>query len=182
LARRKYRFFQYKKRRTEFQTNQLVRLSCIGKAVRQNTIVGMQLITGQSEYKQNSSDQSNSNYGADLFLRQYWLLVNRFYAFGHFRAGFTSSKDEYTSSNYTRETNGWGVGIGASPGIAFSVNKRFQIETKLNNLFSLDYSQSNSDVNNAGTQSSYDTHSYGGSINLENASTLNIGLRFLASN
>ena len=151
----------------------------IGTAVKQNTIVGLQANFTSDHYENSAIDQKSSNSGAGVFLRQYWQIVNRFYAFGHFTAGYSSNNQTNESQNYKYEVNGWSVGLGASPGVSFSVNKWFQLEAGFSNLFYLNYSQKNTKTTSTTSQSSVDSHVVSAGINLENASSFNLGFRFL---
>ena len=153
----------------------------IGKAVKENTIVGIQLNIGGSKYETGSEEQKLSTYGVDLFLRKYWEIVNRFYAYGHLRTGYSATKENLEASTYDRKATGWTVGIGASPGIAFALNKRFQLEAGFNNLFNLSYSQAKTELHTVSTGdiSSYKNKNFSAGLNFENSSSLVVGLRFL---
>jgi hypothetical protein len=151
----------------------------VGTAVKQNTIVGLQLNFTHDHNAYSSSEQTNSNSGGGIFLRQYWEIVKRFSAFGHFTGTYSSINQTNESQNYKNEVKGWSIGVGASPGVSFEVNKWFQLEAGFYNLFYLNYSNKNNKTTIPSGQSSYDGHSVSAGINLENASNFNLGFRFL---
>ena len=154
----------------------------VGVAVEENTIMGIQLNFSKSKFESSTGSQESHAYGADLFLRRYWQIVNRLSAYGHFRAGYASTKEENKSPNYSREVPGWSIGLGATPGIAFSINKKFQLEAGFNNLLYINYNKSKSHVVNAGMSSYFENENFSGGLNFDNASSLQIGVRFLIGN
>lgn len=151
----------------------------IGLVIKENTVVGIQLNLSKSKYEPSNSNQTSSSYGADVFTRKYWEVVKRLYAFGHFRAGYASTRGENKSTNYSREAKGWTVAVGATPGIAFSINKKFQLEAGFNDLFYMNYQKNQTDIVNSGVSSSFDDHSFSGGLNFDNASNLAVGVRFI---
>lgn len=150
----------------------------IGTAVKENLILGIQLDFSKSKFE-NGGDQTGSAYGADLFLRKYWTIVKRLYVFGHFQGGYRSTKDESEYTNYHKTVNGDVINLGVSPGLAFSINRKIQLESKFNNLFFVSYNKTKTNQIVSGTETSFDGHSFSGGINLENAYSLNLGVRFL---
>jgi hypothetical protein len=151
----------------------------IGIAVKQNTIIGVLANFTHYHFQDSFSDQVSSSQGGAIFLRQYWQIISRFYAFGHFAAGYTYSNQTNETQNTKNEVKGWTVGLSASPGIAFSANRWFQLEAWLSNLFNVSYSNRNYKTTSSSSQSSYDSHSITSGINLDNAGAFNLGVRFL---
>src|SRR6476661_4287980 len=68
----------------------------IGTTVKQNMVLGLEANFTHSQYDNSATKQTNATSGGAIFLRQYWQIVNRLYAFGHFTAS-------YTSTNQTNE-------------------------------------------------------------------------------
>ena len=169
----------YESKSEEFNSKQqtLNIRPAIGYVVKENSVVGIQLNFSKSKYEPSNQDQNS--YGADIFMRRYWEIVKRLYAFGHFRAGYASTHDEVESTNYSKDAKGWTVGVGATPGIAFSINKKFQLEAGFNDLFYFNYHKSNSDIVNGGITSSFEDHVVSGGLNFENASNLAVGVRII---
>ena len=151
----------------------------MGIAFSQNIVSGIQLNIALSENNSGGIDRSTSNYGASLFLRRYWNVINRFYAFAHASAGYTSLNEEVKSTNYLQDVNGWSASMGLSPGVSFAINKRFHIESAFYNLFYLQYTQRQTDITSNSVKSSYDSHSVGAGVSLENGSYFNVGFRYL---
>ncbi|HYJ38264.1 MAG TPA: hypothetical protein VEV87_06590 [Chitinophagaceae bacterium] len=75
--------------------------------------------------------------------------------------------------------NGWTTSISASPGLSFALNKRFHLESAFYNLFYFAYTQKQTDLTNNLGKATYDSHSIGGGVILENVSYFNLGFRFL---
>jgi len=69
----------------------------VGVAVKNNLIAGINLNYGHGNSKgfQSSQDYKNSNYGAGVFMRKYWSVLNRLYFFGQSDLGYTHSNYKY---------------------------------------------------------------------------------------
>jgi hypothetical protein len=120
----------------------------IGKAVKDNLVVGIKLVYGRDKSENSSSyliESKSDSYGGGIFVRKYIPVVNRLYVFGDANASYISSKGKNTEVDYNTNlrvkttTKGWTGGIGLTPGVAFAINKSFQLETTLNNLFGIAY-------------------------------------------
>jgi len=121
----------------------------IGKAIKENLILGAGLIFFYNKYRQgptNINDYQKSNgYGANVFLRRYKGIGKNFYIFlegtlgGNYTKSYNSPLTSY--NNYKRTS----FGLGATPGISYAVSKRLQLELGLNQILSVDYTHEKGD-------------------------------------
>jgi hypothetical protein len=151
----------------------------IGVAVKENTILGIELNFDRSNFKSELNSVEISHYGIAAFERKYWEILNRFYAFGHFQLAYAKEKRNNDYTNATEKSNGWSASLSAAPGLAFAIGKRCHLETMLNDLFYVNYGESKNNTTNVSGITSYDSHSISGGINFEGASTITLGVRFL---
>jgi hypothetical protein len=121
----------------------------IGKAIKDNLLVGIDLTWAYIKTTQGSSPDVYTNksttYGAGFFLRRYKSLGNGFAIFLQSRLGgsYNTQKDEYESSpNPTYYTKGYAFDLSFYPGIAYAITKRVQLETGFQNLVDANYSHS----------------------------------------
>lgn len=154
----------------------------IGKAINENTILGIQLnyTKSKTDYSGGTTDWSKaSDFGAGIFLRKYALLLNRLYIFGHGFAGFDITRDRTSTINdhISEDTKGWSASLSFTPGVSFAATKKVHLETGFNSLFSLTYSKSKktSDFSTEATKS----ENFSTGINLENRSGFYLGVRIL---
>lgn len=104
-----------------------------GIALKENLIAGVDLeymnIDGEAQ-----PTGANDSKGAGVFVRKYWSVGKRFYAFGQVRAGVRWT--EVSSSGIPRnETKEFNTNITLKPGLAFTLSKKVQLETVLLPLF-----------------------------------------------
>lgn len=132
-----------------------------GKAVKENTVVGLYGGYGTAKssdtYSNNSSNSSeSSNTTAGVFYRKYKGLSKNFYFFGELNAGYTGYKQQYenktagiinTSTNTTT-----GAELGVTPGISYQVLKKMQIEILMPSFAGIRYSVNKNTGTNTTTQ------------------------------
>lgn len=162
----------------------------IGTVVKDNLVVGINLLYGHSKSENDGSLNTKANtYGAGVFVRKYFPVISRLYIFGDANAAFTSTKVDRTLPNYgtpptpptiNTTSKGWISSIGITPGIAFAVSKKFQLETSLNNLFSVAYTSTKT----TGPTDYYTgkNHQFNAGIYADGKAQFNIGCRFLLNN
>jgi hypothetical protein len=124
------------------------------KAVKQNFIVGGDIIYGRYFNKQTSSNAvyktDNNSYGIGAFVRGYKNLGNSgFYLFLQSRLGadITNGKNSYTGDpgrDTKNDNNGFDIRLNLYPGVSYAVTPKMHIETGLNDLFQVGYSSSKS--------------------------------------
>lgn len=112
------------------------------KAIGKNLLWGVNLDFSYQAQPGNY-DMHYNEYGLGTFLRKYKPLGSGFYLFGQSGLEFTYG-DQRTSyppgygDSYT-ETKDATVSLGFSPGIAYAINPRWQVEILLSDLFYADY-------------------------------------------
>src|SRR5436305_2101488 len=109
----------------------------VGIAIKENTIIGVILLYGKSDYNSNAS---SNNYGGGFFLRKYKQLGKYFYLFGQGQAIFSYYKISQTYGatdyNINKQTS---INLNLYPGISYAVTKKFHLEATINNLLTLSY-------------------------------------------
>jgi hypothetical protein len=155
----------------------------VGFAYKENRVWG---VMAAYYYNKTKSDfnQDNQTYALGVFLRQYKPLGKGFYLFAEEAASgsYTKGKTEYTNSI---DSKGFNINLGISPGFAYDVSKKFQLELTLNNLLYASYGHSKventypaSPANNSVTKSNNFT--IGSNLsNLANVNYLTVGARFV---
>jgi len=155
----------------------------VGFAYKENRVWG--LFAGYY-YNQTKADYKHDNqtYTLGAFLRQYKPLGKGFYLFAEEAASgnYTKGKTEYPNPI---DSKGFNINLGVSPGFAYDVSKKFQLELTLSNLLYANYGHTKventypaSPVSNSVTKSNNFT--IGSNLsNLANVNYLTIGARFV---
>lgn len=155
-----------------------------GKAVNDNSVEGINLQFGSSNYSYTGNltqKQKYISYGAGVFYRKYKTLAKDFYFFLEGDLGYSYSKQKQTDStgNELSKNTQSSVGLSLSPGISYKVLKNLNLEVTLPNMFSLQYSDAK--INN-GTSVPPSKSNYIGFTSNLNASLLQnlfVGFRFI---
>jgi hypothetical protein len=127
--------------------NNLIVNPSIGKAIRDNLVVGLDLSYGHNSSSNNLAGSpaetgTENGFTAGVFVRRYKPLGNGFYLFGQaeLSAGYThSSSSTPQPGEPSLAANGYETTLQLYPGIAYALNRRWQIETGLPNFLSIDY-------------------------------------------
>ena len=148
----------------------------IGKAVKENLVVGISVGYSHSKNKTGSTTNSKFNsYGGGVFIRKYIPVITNLYLFGDARVNVSRGIEKGYSVNGDIKNKYWNIAISATPGIAYAVTKNIQIESGVNSLFSAVYQKRNSKQGfNEGKSSSFNS-----GILLDNGTPIYIGFRFL---
>lgn len=160
------------------QTNLSVN-PAVGFAYKENRMWGVSLNYYYTKSK--GSGNKMSSYGVGGFLRQYKPLGKGFYLFAHEGLSGYYSRSEYYSAT-TPELKGFGVSAGVSPGFAFDLSKKFQLELILNSLLyaSYGYSSGDSYAASAPVKTSSSSFNIGTNLSqLSNIGNLGIGARYV---
>jgi len=150
-----------------------------GKALRQNLVVGADVAYGNDKVK--ASDSKKNMYGAGVFARKYHNFgASGFYFFAQARLGtqFSHATGRYNPDNSSHDakekmTN---ISLGLQPGISYALTPRLHLETGLNNLLYVGYS--NLEVK-AGSTIVQRQKSFSAGVSLANDLQWNMGFRFL---
>lgn len=157
-----------------------------GKAIRSNAVVGIRL--GYAPIK--NTNESNSNITSKLtgdrteagvFYRSYRTQASRLYFFGEFSATWIGSEQVEKSSSPAQhivtKTNAGSLGV--TPGLAYQLFKRLQVEVSLQDLIGLQYSVSKiSNKNVAGGSTTQKQLVFGSNFGLANNSLAGVGIGF----
>jgi hypothetical protein len=148
----------------------------IGKAVKENLVVGISVGYSHSKNKTGSTTNSNFNsYGGGVFIRKYIPVISNLYLFGDARLNVSRGIEKGYSSSGNIKNKYWNIAISATPGIAYAVTPNIQIESGVNSLFSAIYQKRDSRQGVSEGKSS----SFNSGILLDNNTPLYIGFRFL---
>ena len=118
----------------------------IGKAVRENSVLGIDLLYSPSSQKNyqtgnNYSNQKSNTYGAGIFYRQYKKLAKDFYFFGEPSLSFTTNHSTIDQVGGPQLTNNrWSTALFTfAPGISYKVLRSFYLDVQIPQLLSLQY-------------------------------------------
>ncbi|MBK7097702.1 MAG: hypothetical protein IPH58_04265 [Sphingobacteriales bacterium] len=152
-----------------------------GKAIKDNFIIGGQIILGKTTSKQqlanNGVNKSTINsLGLGGFTRGYRNLGNSgFYVFLENNLSFSYAENKFTSNAGGSATNNKAYRISYSlyPGISYALHPKWQIETGLSNLVYAIYDHPNSTTK---------TSSFNAGIGIGNISSFSVGAKYILGN
>jgi hypothetical protein len=148
----------------------------IGKAVKENLVVGISAGYWHSKNKTGSTTNSTSNsYGGGVFIRKYIPVITNLYLFGDARVHVSRGIEKGNSTSGNSKNKYWNIAISATPGIAYAVTQNIQIETGVNSLFAAVYQRRDSKQGTSEGKSS----TFNSGILLDNNTPIYIGFRFL---
>ena len=149
----------------------------LGKAIKENTIVGVNLL-----YSTNTNDYQvgkyvSNGYGIGVFYRVYKNLGKDFYFFGQAGAEYDGStaysKDSTGHKSNNTTMNGGNIYL--TPGIAYKLSKKFFMELSIPQVFSVGYSSSSTDIAPGLTQKN---NSFNAGINFNSNPLTSLALGF----
>lgn len=167
----------------DYKTSTLSILPAIGKAVNDNLVVGINVIYQKTKTNNSGASVNESNekfYGGGVFVRRYVPVISRLYVFGDldiWARRYRADGSPYTGSGIKTKTKGGESGVSLTPGVSVGINKKLQLETGFNSLFSTFYSKRKTTSSTNGYN--YTTESFSAGFNLENQSYFYIGFRLL---
>lgn len=152
----------------------------IGKAIKDNLVLGINLL-----YSYNRSTYAGANYykmtgyGAGVFLRRYIPLGKGFYFFlqEEANASFYRQNNGNTTPGFkANETN---LSLSFYPGVAYAIDRHWQIETGFPQLAALSYDhQKRADKVSGGPDLISKYNTFGISSSLSSTYQLTVGLRY----
>jgi hypothetical protein len=163
-----------------------------GKATRENSFAGGRLSYSFANKKSKFNDTlvykaDKKGYGASFWIRKYYPLLKRFYAFidGSISVNGISDKMVQSSSNpqfeYTQKSNGLTINIAVYPGLSYQIKKNFFIESSINTLAGISYNYSKLETfNGQNKTTSSTTNGYGFYTSIGDISNpLQLGIRWI---
>lgn len=171
-----------------YKSNSLNINPAIGKVVKDNLVVGINLFYNRSIYENNGLliENKGNRYGGGIFVRQYMPVAGRFYLFGDASASFQAideksvMRDYNSTTRINTATKGSMGGLGITPGVSFAINRKIQIESALNNLFGISYFKTN--TTSANNSYGKKTENFTAGIFTDGKVQFNLGIRFLLNN
>ena len=156
----------------------------LGKAIKENVVVGINLdfqpVTDTYNTGIGLYTTQTNNYSFGIFYRVYKGLGKDFYIFGEAGGGYigstTSTKDSTGHEISTGSGNGGHLYI--SPGIAYKVSKKFFIELSIPQIFTLQYTSTNTKTDAVKTETD-DNFTAGINLNSSPLLDLSIGFRLI---
>jgi hypothetical protein len=160
----------------------------IGKAIKDNLVIGVDLGIGYSSQNSNPSYKEN-DYGFGVFMRNYKYLGSRFYFFVETTLGFSYSdytQDDSTTYPNHEDSKSYGISLGLSPGLAFSLSRKWQLEAEFPSVLSAEYYYSKINylyLPQGVQQSQPDQHQAGSEFSINSSLASNfypeVGLRYV---
>lgn len=165
------------------KTNSLNFSPTIGVAVKENWIVGIN--TSFSNYKADPTvsypiKRKDESFSGGVFARRYSTIGKNFYLYGNGSLNYQkTSQSQISSTDYANHFTSKGVSLSIAPGIAYAINKRFHLEMSMNDLLSVGYIKTESEDVTLGGRKITESKSFGFETNLNPASSLYVGFRFV---
>ena len=152
-----------------------------GKVIKENTIVGLNLVYGYSSFdNQGDQIQNSNNYGGGIFYRKYKTLSKDFHLFGETGLNYSYGeyKNNYSGSNIWNKTITNGVNINFMPGLSYSLNNKVKIELLMPNLLGIGYTHSKYSMSNSPDETK-NNFSFFTNIDGNLLSNFGVGFKFL---
>ncbi|HTD92696.1 MAG TPA: hypothetical protein VK644_02745 [Chitinophagaceae bacterium] len=153
----------------------------VGKAIRENSVVGISLLYSPSSQKNyqtgnNFSNQKNNTYGAGIFYRQYKKLAKDFYFFGEPALSFTTNHSTIDQVGGPQLANNrWSTALFRfAPGISYKVLRSFYLDVQIPQLLSLQYAS----YRERGPNSDVKRKEFSAYTSLNNTFLQNLGIGF----
>ncbi len=168
---------------TQKNNNALFRIS-VGKAIKENTVVGINAGYGSSKneiFNNNTLNFSSDfkQYSVGIFYRQYKKIGGNFYFFGEGGADYIGStqKDNSFPVNNPVTRKGSGVQLSLTPGISYQVLKKLQLEILIPEIAALQYNTLKTTSQNS--TSKQNQFSFNTSLSSSPLNSLGIGFRLV---
>ncbi len=156
----------------------------VGKALKDNSVFGVNVgyspTRSQNSYNGNVFVNSTVNhYSAGLFYRQYKKLAKDFYFYAEAGAGYIGSNQtllDNTGNNKVKYTQAGGQ-LYVTPGIAYAIFKKMQLEILIPQIISLQYA--NYKTKSATENTNQKQFAVNTSLNATPFNSLGVGFRFV---
>ena len=118
-------------------------------------------------------------------MRQYLPVAKSLYLFAHEGLNVSTNKGSGvigTTLPASRDSKGWNASLGLSPGLAYDLTKKIQLEVLLNNLLGVGYSHSTTtDIPQGGgpkNETKTDNFSFNSNADPTQLTSISVGVRF----
>jgi hypothetical protein len=160
-----------------------------GKAIKDNLILGFDVTYGHGTSSEKGVfDETSNSFGAGIFLRKYKFLGNGFYLFGQSRLGgayshgsTTSPSDPNSPYNPVSDvSNSFTLSLGFEPGIAYALNRKWQLEIALPDFFAVNYGHSKETVTYTSEPKDENaSNNFSAASTLTGTNVVSIGVKYL---
>lgn len=162
---------------SDTKSTQLTISPSIGIAIKDNNVIGLLLDYGHT--KQDNQPHI-TDIGGGIFWRKYLPLSKSFYFFTNTQLSYGYFKWEYFQPDNTQVSKTSTVYLGIYPGVTYVLSKKFHLEASLNNLISLGYTHTQTDVTVfSGQNTSSQQNSFSLQTSVSSINPFNFGFRFL---
>jgi hypothetical protein len=170
-----------------FKSNQLTVNPSIGKAIRDNLVLGLDIayMHGNSTSNANGTTSTPSDgFTLGVFIRRYKFLGSGFALFGQAEIGggyshahAINAPGNMPAADVTNVGSGY---LTFYPGIAYALNRHWQIETGLANFLSISYYHSRETTSNTNQPDQIDTrHDFNLTSGLSGNDFFTVGVRYI---
>lgn len=154
----------------------------VGWAYSTNRFLGFSL---NYAYSKQSQDYKQNTFGVGVYMRQYLPVAKSLYLFAHEGLSVSTNKGSGvigTTLPASRDSKGWNATLGLSPGLAYDLTKKIQLELLLNNLLGVGYSHSKiTDTPQGGgivNESKVNSFSFNSNADPTQLTNISVGVRF----
>lgn len=153
-----------------------------GYALKDNLVLGLSLLYNNGKSNLDTRNFKANGVSASAFLRQYWNITSKFYAFGNVQAGYGSTTGKLVRTDnpfYQAKSKSWSVYAVLTPGVAYSVNKKIMLESTFLPLLDIQYAKSENSQTDQNYISNNTSKQFRAKSSLTNGQTFSLGVRFL---
>jgi hypothetical protein len=160
------------------QTNIFIN-PAVGVAVKENLVVGFDALYSRfkSTHIAASNSAKNTSAGGGFFVRRYYPVIRNFYLYAQGNLSYNAGASEQRSTNYEQKSTSNTISLDLAPGLAYALSKKFHMEFGFNDLASIQYGKTKTEVNSNGTASTLKGHVFGFTTGLSTASPFYLGFR-----
>lgn len=149
----------------------------IGFVIKDNVLIGFSVSYGHYGDEYETTSTTTDNYGAAAYYRRYISLGKKFFLFGQARTGYGVMEREEILERGRVNRRQSTVSLSLSPGLAYTLTKRFQLETGIGSVLGVDYHWDESKNSFPGGQYESKRSGISFSANANPRSELYIGIR-----
>jgi hypothetical protein len=158
-----------------------------GKAIKDNLVLGIDLTYTHNSYTQtpagaSTQQQTMNGGGVGVFIRRYKPIGAGFSLFGQARLSGNYSRTNYvypSSDIVLDHTDNYGLALNLYPGIAYSLNRKWQMEVGLPSFLAINYGHAKETQQNSGQPAvTAGGHNFSVTSSLTGNNVLTAGVRY----